>query len=65
MLPIGSDDSETTFECVVRECGRKVVLHRGDMRLTVVMAGDDTARHSGSSGLVAMAAAMVPRGPMD
>ena len=65
MLPIGSNDTETLFECVVSKCGRRVVLHRGDMRLSVVTAGDETAQHSGSSGPVAMAARVVPPQPVD
>ena len=65
MLPIESNDAETLFECVVSECGRRVVLHRGEMRLTVVAAGDETALHSGSSGPVAMTATVMPLQAVD
>jgi hypothetical protein len=65
MLPIGSNESETLFECSVSGCGRRVVLHRRDVRLTVVMPGDEAALHSGSTGPIAVAAAVVPRQTMD
>jgi hypothetical protein len=61
MIRVESNQTETMFECLTEGCDRAVVLNREDMRLTVVKAGDAAAVHFGSSGLVAMEAAVTQR----
>jgi len=44
---------ETMFTCTVASCGRRIVIHRGEHRMTVLEQGDFFARHQGGTpGLV-------------
>jgi hypothetical protein len=54
MVCIQQTGPRSTFECTVDGCDRHVVLDHLRARLTVIEPGVRTARHHGSTGLVAL-----------
>jgi hypothetical protein len=46
--------SEALFVCTDEACGRRVVVGKHEPRLTVIDRGDFYARHTGSTGGMAL-----------